>query len=254
MADQLQIISAVRSASYFSRGKYHGFFLLLIIVVIYYCKKILADSETITDLVLQRRNKERVNVHINGEYAFSLAMITAAGLRRGQIISPEEIDRLKAEDSYERAKQSAFRFVSYRPRSISELRESLSRKKYDKNIIERVVTRLVELEMLDDRKFALYWVEQRETFKPRSRRALSFELYQKGVDREIVDQIVGEIDEDEAAYRAGLQKAERWSSLPEDKFREDMNSFLQRRGFNYSIIAPATEKLWLEVGGGDNQE
>ena len=254
MADQLQIISAVRSASIFSRGICHGFLLLLIFVVIDYGKKILTDTETITDLVPQRRNKDRVNVHINGEYAFSLAMITAAGLRRGQIISSKEIDRLKEEDNYERAKQSAFGFVSYRPRSISELRENLSRKKYDENIIERVVTRLVELEMLDDKKFANYWVEQRETFKPRSRRALSYELFQKGVDREIVDQIVGEIDEDEAAYRAGRQKAQRWSNRPEDKFREDMNNFLQRRGFNYSIIALATEKLWLEAGGGDNQE
>jgi regulatory protein len=223
-------------------------FCLLIIV------KTLTYTETITDLVPQRRKKDRVNVHINGEYAFSLAMITAAGLRRGQDISPEDIDRLRAEDNYERAKQSAFNFVSYRPRSKSELRKNLIRKKYDENSIERVVARLVELEMLDDKAFARYWVEQRETFRPRSRRALSYELYQKGVQREIVDEVVGEIDEDAAAYRAGLQKAHRWANLPKDKFRHDMNRFLQRRGFNYSIIAPATEKLWLEVAGDDGQE
>jgi regulatory protein len=216
--------------------------------------KTLTYTETITDLVPQRRKKDRVNVHINGEYAFSLAMITAAGLRRGQEITPEEIDRLRTEDSYERAKQSAFNFISYRPRSISELRQNLSRKKYDENTVERVITRLIELDMLDDKAFARYWVEQRETFKPRSRRALNYELYQKGVKREIVDEIVAQIDEDAAAYRAGLQKAHRWTNLPKDKFRQDMNRFLQRRGFYYNIIAPATEKLWLEVAGDDDQE
>ncbi len=113
---------------------------------------------------------------------------------------------------------------------------------------------LIDLEMLDDRAFAQYWVEQRESFKPRSRRALSYELYQKGVKREIVDEIVDEVDEDAAAFRAGRQKAHRWASLPEDQFRQDMNRFLQRRGFNYSIIAPATEKLWLEVGSDDHQQ
>jgi regulatory protein len=216
--------------------------------------KTLTYTETITDLVPQRRKRDRVNVHINGEYAFSLAMITAAGLRSGQVISPEDIDRLRAADNYERAKQSAFNFVSYRPRSKSELRKNLSRKKYEENSIERVVARLVELEMLDDKAFARYWVEQRETFRPRSRRALSYELYQKGVKREIVDEVVGEIDEDAAAYRAGRQKAHRWAKLPKDKFRQDMIRFLQRRGFNYSIIAPATERLWLEVAGDDDQE
>jgi len=214
----------------------------------------LTDTETITDLVPQRRKKDRVNVHINGEYAFSLAMITAAGLRRGQVISPEDIDRLRAADNYERAKQSAFNFVSYRPRSKYELRKNLSRKKYDENSIDRVVARLVELEMLDDKAFARYWVEQRETFRPRSRRALSYELYQKGVKREIVDEVVGEVDEDAAAYRAGRKKAHRWANLPKDKFRHDMNRFLQRRGFNYNIYAPATERLWLEVAGDDDQE
>ena len=216
--------------------------------------KTLTDTETITDLTLQRRKKDRINVHINGEYAFSLSMITAAGLRRGQVISPEEIERLRTEDNYERAKQSAFNFISYRPRSISELSQNLRRKKYDENTVERVIARLIELEMLDDKEFTRYWVEQRETFKPRSRRALSYELYQKGVKREIIDEIVAEIDEDAAAYRAGLQKAQRWANLPKDKFRQDLNRFLQRRGFNYSIIAPATEKLWLEVAGDDDQE
>ena len=216
--------------------------------------KTLTDTETITDLTLQRRKKDRINVHINGEYAFSLSMITAAGLRRGQVISPEEIERLRTEDNYERAKQSAFNFISYRPRSISELSQNLRRKKYDENTVERVIARLIELEMLDDKEFTRYWVEQRETFKPRSRRALSYELYQKGVKREIIDEIVAEIDEDAAAYRAGLQKALRWANLPKDKFRQDLIRFLQRRGFNYSIIAPATEKLWLEVAGDDDQE
>jgi regulatory protein len=241
------LLQAVRQY-FFSRGIGHGFFLLKIIV------KTLTYTETITDLVPQRRKKDRVNVHINGEYAFSLAMITAAGLRKGQLISPEEIDRLRTEDNYERAKQSAFNFISYRPRSISELSQNLSRKKFDKNTVERVITRLVELEMLNDKQFARYWVEQRETFKPRSRRALNYELYQKGVKREIVDEVVGEVDEDAAAYRAGRQKAHRWVNLPKDKFRQDMNRFLQRRGFNYNIIAPAMERLWLEVAGDDDHK
>ncbi len=202
---------------------------------------------TITGLVPQKRRKDRINVHLDGEYAFSLAGITAARLSVGMEVTEEEIEKLSQADAYESAKQSAIRFVSYRPRSVSEVKKNLRRKQYDNDIIERVVDRLKELELLDDEKFAHYWVDQRETFKPRSRRAIRYELFQKGVNRQVIDAAVEDLDENSAAYRAGLKRARRWAGKPEDKFRLDMKRFLQRRGFNYGVIRSAIDKLWQEV-------
>ena len=145
------------------------------------------STQTVTAISGQKRNKERVNIVLDGEYAFSLSRFTAARIQIGQDLSQVTIDNLLAEDSVESAKQRAFRFVSYRPRSVWEMKQYLARKGYDESTVEPVIRRLVELKMLDDQKFAHYWVEQRETFKPRSRRALHHELFQLGVDRRIVE-------------------------------------------------------------------
>jgi regulatory protein len=106
---------------------------------------------------------------------------------------------------------------------------------------------------VDDRKFARYWVEQRETFKPRSIRALRYELYQKGIPREIVEVTLAGIDEEKSAYNAGLAKAKRWAGRSEEQFREDMQRFLNRRGFNYGVIVPVTNQLWQLVNRDDDQ-
>lgn len=198
----------------------------------------------ITAITRQKRNKERVNIFIDGEYAFSLAEITAAWLKIGQELSPEDISRLDAEDAVEKAKQSAYRFLSYRPRSTTEVRQNLLAKDYDETIVEQVVARLAELNLLNDQDFARFWIEQRETFKPRSQKALRQELHQKGLSREIIDEAVDGVDELAAAYKAAEPKAQRWVDLPRESFFSKMNGFLQRRGFNYAIAKTVTEELW----------
>jgi regulatory protein len=209
------------------------------------------DISTITDLTLQKRNKERLNVFLDGAYAFSLAISIASGLSIGKILTPSDIVRLQTEDEFEKAKQSAYRFLSYRPRSAKEMERNLIRKGFDENTVERVIDRLLELELVDDRSFAQYWVEQREIFGPRGHRALRHELYQKGVNREIVDSVLINVDEEAAARRAGQKKVGLWSQLPKDDFFKKMSSFLQRRGFNYEIIKSVTIELWntIEVDG-----
>lgn len=199
---------------------------------------------TITAITRQQRNKERLNIFIDGSYAFSLAEITAAWLKIGQELTPEDIARLDAEDTVEKAKQSAYSFISYRPRSTAEVRQNLLKKEYDETIIEQVITRLTELNLLNDREFARFWIEQRETFKPRSQMALRQELHQKGLSRELIDAAVADVDELAAAHKAAENKAQRWLHLPQETFFTKMSGFLQRRGFDYAITKTVTEELW----------
>jgi regulatory protein len=198
----------------------------------------------ITAITRQKRNKERVNIFIDGTYAFSLAEITTAWLKTGQELTPEDIARLDAKDAVEKAKQSAYRYLSYRPRSTAEVRQNLLKKEYDEPVVEQVLARLNELNLLNDRDFARFWIEQRETFKPRSQRALRQELYQKGISREIIDEAISGVDETAAARKAAQKKAQNWNHLPRETFFSKMNGFLQRRGFNYAITKTVTEELW----------
>jgi regulatory protein len=207
--------------------------------------------QMVTDLKPQKRRKDRISVFLDGEFAFGLEGITAARLHIGQALTDQEIASLKEADSAEWAKQIAYRYLSYRPRSSAEVRRHLHKKDVDDGVIEQVIDRLFELKLLDDLAFAQYWVEQRETFKPRSRRALRYELYQKGLSRQVIDRAVEEVDEMAAARRAGAQKALLWDHLTEDEFDVKMRGFLGRRGFDYAIISEVSHELWRDSGEND---
>ncbi|KAA3660212.1 MAG: hypothetical protein DWQ04_20055 [Chloroflexi bacterium] len=209
-----------------------------------YAAAFLRFMQEITALTRQKRNPDRVNVFLDGEFAFGLAEISAARLRVGQSVSPDDIAVLQQEDTLEKAKQSAFRYISYRPRSIAEVERNLRGKSYDELVITQVVTRLQELQLLDDLSFTQFWVEQRETFKPRSALALRQELMQKGVARDIIDEALADVDETAVAHKAAAMRVNRWQHLPEDQFRKKMGGYLQRRGFNYAVIREITDELW----------
>jgi regulatory protein len=200
----------------------------------------------ITALTRQKRNPDRINVYLDGVFAFGVAAITAVSLRIGQTLTQSQIDTLQETDLEEKAKNVAIRFIEYRPRSISETRQHLQKKEYPEDVIERVLDRLAAVELLNDAAFARYWVEQRETFKPRSRMALQQELRQKGIDRSAIEAAIADIDELAAATQAAEAKARLWHTLPEQEFNKKLGGFLQRRGFRYEIVREVTEALWQD--------
>lgn len=208
---------------------------------------------TITALKAQQRNRERVNVYIDGQFAFGLALPAAAGLRVGQSLSAAEIAGLQQQDTLEKARQSALNFLSFRPRSEAELRRNLQQKDVDEAVIDQVVNYLEQTDLLNDEAFARYWVEQRETFKPRSRLALRQELAQKGVGRTVIDAVLDDVDDVTAARRAAGKRAYRWADLPEEEFRSKLAGYLQRRGFNYSDVRIVVEQFWQELSDPDHE-
>ena len=200
--------------------------------------------KTITAITAQKRNPNRVNLYLDGEFALGLDAHVAAQLKVGQTITTAELDQLADEETYARAKQSVLGLISRRPRSVREIEQYLRRKAYSEAVQERVCHDLQAVGLLDDEAFARYWVEQRETFKPRSHRALRQELMQKGISRQIITTVLATVDELAAARRAAQKRVHRWGHLPEDDFRAKLGGYLQRRGFHYDIIRQITEELW----------
>ena len=200
-------------------------------------------TRTITDLTAQKRKKDRVNVFLDGEFAFGLTLFAAASLRIGQELSDERIAEIRLENDYEEAKNRAFNFISYRPRSEREIRQNLAKKDYSESTVERVVETLKRLDMLDDAAFASYWLEQRNSFRPRSNMMLRQELAQKGISREIVDEVLAENDEYKAAANAAAKRTGRWQHLPREEFAQKMMRYLQGRGFGYGICREVIDEI-----------
>jgi regulatory protein len=201
----------------------------------------------ITALTAQKRNPQRVNVYLDGEFSFGLARLTASWLTVGQMLSEERIAELRGEDQYETTYQRALRYLSLRQRSESEIRRKLKENDCPDELLDRIIERLTQLGLVDDLKFTQAWVDNRNEFRPRSRRALSVELRQHGVDSQTIGQTLESIDEESLAFRAASKQARKLAHLDWLHFRMKMSAFLARRGFDYQVITPVIARVWDEL-------
>lgn len=145
---------------------------------------------------------------------------------------------------YEKLINAALRFVSYRPRSEKELTDFLAKKLARWNIsgnvlIVKVVNRMRELGYVDDRKFALWWRDQRIDFRPKGKRVIAIELARKGIRRDIIEDMLLEkgvkqpFNEFEGAQKAIKKKRLIWARLPRIEQKKKTYTFLAQRGFSY---------------------
>ena len=201
----------------------------------------------ITALEVQKRNPHRVNVHLDGEFAFGLARITAAWLKVGDELDDAKLQRLQAEDAKERAIQQALLFLSYRARSEAEIRKNLRKHEIPEDVIEQTIECLRKDGLANDNQFARAWVENRSAFRPRSRRMLAMEMRQKGIDDETASAALQCVDDEALAYEAAQKKTNRFKELDWQAYRKKLSEFLARRGFSYSVIAPVVTKIWNDT-------
>jgi regulatory protein len=197
----------------------------------------------ITALRAQKRNDRFVNVHLDGKYAFGLTAIEAAHLRVGQSLTEEEIAALRKRDETERAYEKALNLLSYRPRSESEMRRRLRRKRVEPEAIESTIDRLLRAGLLDDREFARYWVDNRFRFRPRGARALRHELQAKGVPSSVISEALEQYDDQAAARKAAQAGARRMARLEPGDFRRRLSAYLARRGFGYEVVKPLVQEM-----------
>jgi regulatory protein len=208
----------------------------------------------ITAIQVQKKNPNRVSISLEDEFAFGLSRIVAAWLSVGQVLSDEKIAALLTQDAREVAYQKAMRFLGYRARSVREVRENLQKHEIPEAVIEEVLKRLQEANLLNDQEFAQAWVENRNTFRPRSRRALAMELRHKGLDDEVVQDVLDKnVDENALALEAARKYLRKVEKLEWPDFRQKLGSFLGRRGFSYGVIAPVLQQVWSETHQGGSQ-
>jgi regulatory protein len=205
---------------------------------------------TVTALERQKKNPQRVNVYLDGQFAFGLNEMDAVQLRKGQMLSEAEVAALQTRETFHKAVEHGIQLLSFRPRSTQEIRAALARK-HDPQAVENAVERLTAQGYLDDVAFARFWIENRAAFKPMSRQALRYELRQKGVPDEIIQELLAEVGEEEAALAAATRQARRLRGVPRDAFREQMGRFLQRRGFSYSVASQAVRQLQANLAEED---
>lgn len=205
----------------------------------------------ITALTAGVRDKSRVNIWIDGKFRFSLSLAQVADfhLRSGRELDTDELTELEEESAYGKLYARALEHVLARPRSRKELHDYLWRKTIarkvrtkdgkvvdkagvSKTAVDRVEDTLVKKGYINDEKFAIYWAENRNLRRGISMKKISLELYQKGIDKVIIDRILkesGRSDEDELVKIIN-KKASRYDDP------KKLIAYLARQGFSYDDI------------------
>lgn len=208
----------------------------------------ISGESRITAIEEQARRQGRVNVFVDGRFALGLAEEVAAalGLRVGQPITAERLGEIARAETLRRAREDAYRLLSFRARSEKEIGDRLRRKGYEEDVVAEVAAGLRTLGYLDDAAFAQSWVAARG--QTRGRRALAHELRQKGVAADVAAETLGAAKDDENEREAALAAAQKKvGARPADTSREAqarLAAFLQRRGFGWEAIRPTLATLY----------
>lgn len=201
----------------------------------------------ITDLKAGVRNPDRINVFIDGKFSFSLALAQVVDyhLKIGKVLSAEEIEELKHASAYGKLYGRTLEWTLMRPRSLKETRDHLRLKRFQKKLdytdddIEQIITKLQSKGYLDDRKFATWFIENRFVKKGISRTRLRQELAQKGIDKNLVDELLANSSRDEAEEIKKVIQKRGPRTEP-----QKLLAYLARHGFPFDLSRELVEEYY----------
>ena len=149
-------------------------------------------------------------------------------------------------DVYKHCLDVAYRYLSYRPRSEEEIKKRLQGRGFSTVVVEKIIEKLKEQDLINDLAFAEFWREARLANKPKSKRLIIKELGDKKVENNIIKQVTESIDDESNAYILGQNRARTLMHLDWVGFRRRLANFLAYRGFSYEVIKHTVDILWEE--------
>lgn len=222
-----------------------------------------ADTFTITKLTAGVRDPNRVNVFLDGNFAFSLdvSQVIDLGVKVGQKINKDRLKQLQDASEFGKLYQRTLEWVLTRPHSVRETRNYLRRRKIKRQqlnrqrereekrplpeiqdeIAELVMDKLIEKKYLDDLRFAKFFIENRFVRKGVSHKRLRMELKQKGVSDENIKLAFSEVtrNEDEEILKMIKKKRAKYNDFK-------LVNYLVRQGFEFGRAKDAVEKSHQE--------
>lgn len=212
----------------------------------------------ITSLEPQKKNPKRFNVYLDGQFAFGADpdLIVKYRLLPGKEVKQEDLENLIFESEVGILMERVYRLFSIRQRTEKEVRDYFKHKNFEAKVrgqeevsdlvIDLLIERLKEKDLIDDRSFAKAWIYARRRSQKKGDRVIKLELLHKGISRDIIDEVFEQNqapeDQENLADQALEKKIKIWEKLPELEFKKKAYDFLLRRGFDYSTIKGIVEK------------
>ena len=185
----------------------------------------------------EERKKGLTALYIDGEYAVSVDSLTFAGsaFRVGAEITDEQLYELIRLSDVNRAKEKALYLIEYRPRSRKEVEDKLV-PLFGEDASQSALSRLEELGLIDDEAFARRYARQLFENKHFPAKRVSFELMKKGIDRDIIDEIIEELEPDPCEQIEIIISKKYARCLDDEKGRQRAINGLRAMGFSWQDI------------------
>ncbi len=206
----------------------------------------------VTSVERQKKNPKRFNIFLDGVFAFGADADTVVNFRliEGKEVDSESLQKVLMETEVGVLMDRMYGLFGRRARSEQEIRNylrelSFKRKIKDKEeisgvVVESLIERLKQKGLLNDEEFAKSWVQARQKNKFKGKNAIKAELYQKGIDRDMINEVISDqtsdINEKDLATQALEKKMKSWKNLAEVDLKKKAYEFLMRRGFDYEVI------------------
>lgn len=208
-------------------------------------------QQIITKIESQKKNPKRKSVFLDGKFAFGVdeEVVSRLGLKKGESLTGQDLKQILLQKSENEAKDVALRFLSFRRRTEKEIKEKLQKRSYDEKTIKTTIEKLKEYDLINDLEFATAWVKERLEYKPRGKRLLRQELWKKGIKKEIIDQVTGELcrEEDKSALELLEKIKKKYKNLDPQVAKRRMYGYLLRRGFSYETAKLAMKQSSLPL-------
>ncbi len=194
-------------------------------------------------LIKPQKFNKRINIYLDGEFGFGIDLenFVKLGLKVGQEFTREQLEKIIKKAEFQKILDKLLRFATLRPRSEYEVNMWFKKHSVPVSHQKELLDKLIHLQLLDDEKFAKWWVEQRQSFRPKPKSILYQELRIKGVDKEIIKGVLGEteINEEKMAKDLVDKKMYLWRRLDKFSRKKKISEYLLRKGFVWNIIKKA---------------
>ncbi len=150
------------------------------------------------------------------------------------------------QDEEELVYKRAILLLKFRKRSKREMERRLLEKGFPEVLVAKTVQRLEQQGLIDDKLLVQCWRQDRESFRPKGKRLLAAELKRVGVDHQVVEDGLRDVDDRQSAYQAAEKKARLWAGLDYQEFRRKLSAYLSRRGYDWEVIREVVQRLWQD--------
>lgn len=196
---------------------------------------------------IQALTKQKYRVFLDGESAFAVykSELSRYHLEEGAVLPPEVYEELVDKVLTKRATMRAMHILERADKTEAQLRRKLEESEYPKKAVESAIAYVASYGYLDDRRYAEHYIEWKKQGKGKAR--LKMELAQKGISREIIEEVLEATDfgETRETIRQLILKKRKSNTAMDEKEKQRLYGFLMRKGFSSSdILAVMREEEW----------